>query len=213
MALAETTLGAACDASASSITVASATSIAVGRMLQIDDEIMMVAYGYVTASTSVPVRRGLQGSVQEAHVTSARIVHGDPSDFPSRAGAGNAVNYPLNGWTKRKTSVTATSTLTLPTGGTDLLVVLNGTSVITLTIPVPTKDLDGTEITFVGNGAAAHVLTFTGGLSGAGGGYTTITVNATKPIPVRVIACNEVWLAYAAVPLAGTVTNVTGTVA
>jgi hypothetical protein len=72
--------------------------------------------------------------------------------------------------------------------------------------------MDGCLLTIVGNGAAAHVLTFTGGFSGAGTSYDVITVNATAPIAVQAIACNAVWVALAAVPLAGTVTNITGTV-
>ena len=92
-------------------------------------------------------------------------------------------------------------------------VILNGTSVITLTIPVPTKDMDGCLLTIVGNGAAAHILTFTGGLSGAGASYDVVTVNATAPIAMQAMACNGLWMSFTAVPIAGTVTNITGTVA
>jgi hypothetical protein len=174
----------------------------------VDQEFMQVASSY-SSGTTVPVVRGQQGSVQAAHVTTANVTHGLASDFdapPVQA----VITSPVARY-RQLISVTATSSLTLPPQGEDLMVVMNGTSVITLTIPVPTKEMDGCELSIIGNGAAAHVLTFTGGLSGAGGSYDVITVNATAPIAVKVVACNGLWVAYAAIPVAGTVTNVTGT--
>jgi hypothetical protein len=72
--------------------------------------------------------------------------------------------------------------------------------------------MDGCLLTIVGNGAAAHVLTFTGGLSGAGTSYDVVTVNSTAPIAMQAMACNGLWTSFTAVPIAGTVTNITGTV-
>jgi hypothetical protein len=172
---------------------------------------MKVTRAYVNASTTVPVLRGQEGTQQVAHVASAGVVHGVASDFAAQA-AQTAAQYLISGRPRVLQSITATGTLTLPAPGSDLFVVLNGTSVITLTVPVPTKEMDGTILTICGNGAAAHVLTFTGGLSGAGASYDVITVNATAPIAVQAIACNSLWNAFAAIPVAGTVTNVTGTI-
>ena len=211
MALATTTLTSAVALTDTKIVVASATSVAIGRLILIDQEMMQVTKGYVTAELTVPVTRGQNGTVTAAHVVTANVTHGDAGDFDVPPPFAN-VGYPTIRPTRIQ-SITATSTLALQNAGEDLRVILNGTSVITLTIPVPTKDMDGCRLSFVGNGAAAHVLTFTGGLSGAGGGYDTITVNATAPVATEVIACNGLWLAYANVPLAGTVTNVTATVA
>lgn len=210
MALAETTLSSACSLLDSSVVLASASSIAAGRILVIDGEQMEVSKAW-TSGTTVPVLRGKGGTAQAAHVTSARVVHGDAADF-GNPGASTSVNYPPAGRARLLTSVTATSDLALAPAGVDHVVTLNGTSVITLTIPVPTKDKDGDRLTLMGNGAAAHVLTFTGGLGGAGGSYDILTVNATKPVAFEAIACNEVWLGIVAVPAAGTVTDITGTV-
>lgn len=211
MALATTTASGAITQAATSIVVASAASIVAGRLLKVDDEFMQVSQGYSTGTT-VPVTRGLNGTVQKAHVTGANVVHGDAADFPvPPAQTSPGLSYQ---WSRRIVSVSATGTLTLPKMGEDLVVVLNGTSVITLTIPVPTKDLDGCQLTIVGNGAAAHVLTFTGGFSGAGGNYDIVTVNAAAPIGVSVIACNGLWIAPIAPPMAGAAfTNITGTLA
>jgi hypothetical protein len=209
MALATTTASGAITQSATSLVVASATSIAAGRLLKIDDEFMQVSQGYSTGTT-VPVVRGQNGTVQKAHVTGANVVHGDAADFTlPPAQTSPALSFQ---WSRRIVSISATGTLTLPKMGEDLVVVLNGTTVITLTIPVPTNDLDGSQLTIVSNGIAAHVLTFTGGLSGAGASYDVITLNAARPVAVSVIACNGLWFAPISPPISGVVTNLTGTI-
>jgi hypothetical protein len=207
MALATTTASGAITAQATSFVVASATSISAGRLLKVDDEFMQVTQGYSTGTT-IPVVRGQNGTVQKAHVTGANVIHGDAADFTLPPAQTFALPYQ---WSRRIVSISATGTLTLPKSAEDLVVVLNGTTVITLTIPVPTTDLDGCQLTIVGNGVAAHVLTFTGGLSGAGASYDVVTINATKPTALSVIACNGLWLAPLAPAMAGTVTNITGT--
>ena len=210
MALATTTLSSACAQGDVSIVVASATSVAAGRLILIDQEEMQVAQSYVSGTT-VPVLRGRDGSAQVAHKATANVTHGLASDFASPA-AQTCVTYP----TVRNTTVislSATATLTLPTAGTDQRVILNGTGVIALTIPVPTKDMDGTKLTIVSNGAAAHTLTFTGGLSGGGSNYDVITVNATAPAAFEFIAANALWMAICGPAMGGTVTNIIGSVA
>lgn len=211
MALAETTLSSAVGAGDKEIAVASATSVAAGRLLRIDDEVMEVTKGYVTASTTVPVLRGRQGTPQSAHVTSARVVHGDASDFGATA-PGLYVPYGLSR-TRRIVSVSATSSLTLPKPGEDLIVVLNGTSAITLTIPAPTLDLDGCMMLVISNGVAAHVPTFTGGLGGVGSGYTALTVATGARLAILVVAINEAWNVISAPAWTGTVTKVTAGIA
>lgn len=212
MALAETTLGAAVTVNDNVITLASATSVAAGRILICDGEVMQVTKAYVTAATQVPVLRGQLGTVTAAHVSSARVVHGDAADFGA-AGAGVSVNYPPAGRSRQTNSITATTaTLSLAPAGVDHYVTLNGTAAITLTIPVPTKDKDGDLLVIMSNGAAAHVPTFTGGIGGAAGSYDAFTFNATGTLALMAIACNEVWVMVAAIPVAGTVANVTATI-
>lgn len=213
MAFAETTLASACSITDSVLTVASATSIAAGRIIVCDGEIMQVTKGYVTASTQVPVLRGQLGSKTDAHVVTARIVHGDAADFGA-IGAGSNVNYPTAGRTRVITSITATpSTLTLAPGGVDQIVVLNGSAAITLTIPVPTKDKDGDFLYIVNNTGAAHVPTFTGGLGGAGTNYDAVTFNATGKLFLMALACDETWQSVCAPGMGGTVTNIIGSIA
>lgn len=212
MALAETTLSGACAEIATEVSLASLTSVSAGRLLQVDGELMQVTKAYASANP-VPVIRGIGGTQQVAHVTSARVVHGDAADFGA-TGAGVFTNYPPAGRARKVESITATTaTLTLAPAGVDHVVVLNGTAAITLTIPVPTKDKDGDRLTVVSNGAAAHIPTFSGGLGGAGTSYDAITFNASGTLALEVIACNEVWCMAAAPALTGTVTNITAGIA
>ena len=210
MALATTTLSTAAGATDTSIVVASATSVAAGRVVVIDQEEMQVAQSYVSGTT-VPVLRGREGTASVAHKVTANVTHGLASDF---AQPSNQTS--LNFATQRPTliqSYSATGTMVLPPAGCDLRVILNGTSVITLTVPVPTKDLDGCLLIITQNGAAAHATTFTGGLSGAGTSYDVVTSNATAPTSVVAIAANGLWNAICAPAMGGTVTNLVGSVA
>jgi len=214
MALSTTTLSSAVSVTDNVIKVASATSFTAGDMVLIDQEVMKVTQTYGTApftSTTIPVLRGRNGTVNSAHVTTANVTRGLASDFALPPPYAD-VTYPLIR-PRQIISITATSTLTLPPSGEDLTVILNGTSVITLTIPVPTKDMDGCKLDIVGNGAAAHLLTFTGGLSGAGTSYDVFTVNATAPVWVQAIACNGVWVTVTAPAWTGTVTALVGGIA
>ncbi len=210
MALVSTTLASAVAVDDAEIVVASAASVAAGRLVLIDQETMQVMQSY-TSGTTVGVLRGQGGSSTEAHKVTTQVRHGTAADWATPASQ-EIVTY-QSSRAVIITSISATSSLTLPKAGTDARVILNGTSVIALTIPVPTKDMDGTLLTIVGNGAAAHTLTFTGGLSGAGTSYDVVTTNATAPIALTAIACNGLWNSFVATPLAGTVTNITGTVA
>lgn len=210
MAKATTTLSAAVGLTDNVIVVASATSIAVGRLLEIDQEWMQVAQSWVSGTT-IPVLRGREGSAAATHVATANVTHGLASDFATPAAQSETIadyHRPVI-----VLSYTASSTMALPPPGCDQRVIINGTAAITLTVPVPTKDLDGCLLTITQNGAAAHTTTFTGGLSGAGTSYDVLTTNATAPTSVQAIAANGLWNAICAPAMGGTVTNLIGSVA
>lgn len=211
MALAFTTLSATITATDTKIVVASATSIAVGRLILIDQEMMQVSKEWVSGTT-VPVMRGIDGTKAIAHFLTAVISHGLASDFPNPQ-AQTVTSYPTVRATL-VTSVTTTSTsLVLPPAGCDMRVVINLATAISLTIPVPTKEMDGTIITFVGSAIAVqHALIFTGGLNGGSSGYTTFTAAATGSTAFSVIACNALWFVLSAPAWTGTVTKLIGAV-
>lgn len=211
MALATTTLSSAVAVNDTNIVVASATSMAVGRLIRIDGEELEVAKGYVSGTT-IPVLRGRDGTATQAHVTTANVTHGTAADFAAPAPQ-TSTTYPVAGRARVITSVTATSSLAAVPAGMDQVVMLNGTSVITLTIPAPTKDKDGDILYLISNGVAAHVPTFTGGLGGVGAGYTAFTVAAGAPLCIQVMACNGAWLVFSAPAWTGTVTKMIGGIA
>ena len=211
MALTTTTLSAAVGINDTNINVTSATGFAANNLIWVDQEMMQVTKAYVSG-TLIPVLRGRGALAQIAHVKSANVTTGLASDF-SAAPIGSADGtYPLPRIVQI-ISISATSSLTLPASGEDMRVILNGTSVITLTVPVPTKDMDGVMLTILSNGAAAHVITFTSTLNNAGSGYTSFTNNSSGTMALVVYACNGFWTVPCFPAWTGTVTKVTGGIA
>lgn len=215
MALTRTTLTAAIALDDSKAFVTSATGFAAGNIFKIDGEVFQVAKAYVAGSLTVPFLRGQEGTVATTHPSGAGVVVGAPSDseWGSQA-ASSIVQFPLSGKPLLSASYSAAGAITLPTPGSDLQVQINGTSVCAMTVAAPGKANDGDKMWISSNGAAAHTVTFSGGLSGASTSYDVITVNASAPVTLGpFVAINSLWQMPVNVPLAGTVTNITGTVA
>lgn len=211
MALVTTTLNGAVGASQTFVVLTSATGLAAGMLILADDEVMKVTKDYVSGTTA-NVLRGQNGSVQKAHVTGAFATYGVPGDFGDPApGAHGPAHSPIMSF--YTASVTATSTLTLPPPKSIAFIGLNGTSAITLTIPVPTGDMDGTIMFLLANGVAQHVLTFTSGLSGVGTGYTTVTGASAAKQSIMVVAYGGYWNAISAPVWTGTMTKLGGALA
>jgi hypothetical protein len=212
MALATTTLSAAITADAKQLTVASATSVAAGRLLIIDREMLQVTSGYVAASTTVPVLRGVGGTAAAAHVITSTIVHGAPADFQTPGAQAFTTQPTVRPW--KTVSFTGTpNTFVLPAGGENVHVILNGTTADTFTVPVPTADMNGTFLLISSNGVAQHLLTFTGGVCGAGASYDVITVNAAAPASFLFVAVDSLWHSVCGAAIGGTTTNIAGTIA
>lgn len=219
MAITATTLSGAISADQVLIKVASATGFGKGKVLKIDDEFLVqTAEADSGATTMIPVRRGQNGTQAKAHVTGANVLVGTASILSGAADfAGSDVTteaaYPLSGRQRRVLSYSAAGAITLPSPGTDMVAVLNGTVADAMTIAVPTKDQDGDMLLIISSGAAAKTLTFTGGLSGAGSSYDVVTINATAVAALICFACNGLWVAPFQPAMGGTVTNLIGSVA
>lgn len=212
MALVATTLSKAVAIGDGSIVVASATGVAVGSYIRVDQEMMQVTKGYVSASTTVPVLRGQEGTPVSAHPVTALVVCGTGSDW-STPGEQTAVQYPIAGKARRIRSYSASGAIALPKGGTDEVVVLNSTAGLTMTLADPTKDMDGTLLIVIANGKAAHTVSnYAGsGVGAAGGSYDIYTFNASGQTGVMLMAMNSIWVALG--PVGGTLTNVVATLA
>lgn len=213
MALVRTTLSSACQPGDTQIVVASATGFAAGYRIVIDQEVMRVDSSY-SSGTTIPVIRAQDSSALPTvnHPATAGVVCGVGSDWPN-PGPQAATLTQIAGRVKTIASYSAAGAIALPAAGTDAVAIINGTSVCAMTIAAPSKDMDGCTLTIVSNGAAAHTLTFTGGLSGAGTSYDVFTVNATAPTAIQVVAANSLWMALCQPAMGGTVTNLIGSIA
>jgi hypothetical protein len=211
MSLSNTTLSAAITPTSDSLVVGSASSVEAGRIILVDDEFMKVSKGYVASSTTVPVVRGLGGTVAGAHPASAKVTHGDAADFDLPGAQGVTTNQFQR--VTRIVSYSAAGAITLPQQGEDVIAILNGTDALAMTIADPGRDIDGASLTILAAGAAAHTLTFASGLSGASTSYDVLTLNGTAIAGTKVYAVGGYWVCPAMTAMGGTLTNITASLA
>lgn len=210
MALTRTTLASAVAAGDGTIIVASATSIAAGSIIKVGNETMKVRQDYVngTHGVNVMVLRGLDGSKQRAHAITSGVVHSaTASDFggpPAQAGA--SVSGPIQR-ARIVDTYGAAGAIALPPPGQDAVAIINGTAALAMTLADPTKDNDGDILSIVGNGKAAHTVTYTAGLGDAGSGLDVMTFDGSGQCCLVLIAANESWVPYPS-PLSGTLTAI-----
>lgn len=204
MALATTTCSSAIAAVDQSIVVASATSFSAGKIVLVNGEWMQVTKAY-SSGTTIPVLRGLNGSVPVAHAVTSNVVVGDGADFATGAPQGT-MPYPKIRVREVK-SYNAAGAITLPTPGNDMVAVINGTNARAMTLANPTSDMDGDMLIIIGNGKAAHTVTYTAGLGDGGSGLDVGTFPTGGRACLALIAINSIWCVFPA-PLEGTLTNI-----
>ena len=208
MALANTTLASACALLDKQIVVASATSFAPGLILTVDGETMVVTKAY-SSGTTIPVLRAMEGSAQIAHVTGAQVslyVLGSDQLVP---GPQLSVTMPLAGRGRYPSSVTTSGAWTPRADNQDEYVEINGTSVVALTLTSPLRSQSGKIVTFVGNGIAAHTITYTTtGFGNVGTTADVVTFGASQAQSFSMIASGGFWVTLG--PLATATANVSG---
>ena len=203
---ASTTLTSALGINDTSVSITSATGFLAGSFLLVDQEWMRVGQSYASG-TSVPIIRGINGTATAAHKSGANVWVGTSAEIPA-APPQSPVSVP--GPVQRavmKDSYSASGAIALPIAGTDSRVMLNGVVALAMTLANPTKDMDCDVLTIVGNGKAAHTVTYTAGLgnSGAGADLMTFDVGGQGSLPL--IAANGFWVPYSS-PLSGIVTAI-----
>jgi hypothetical protein len=198
MTLATTTLSTALTGEGplaeTSIVVASATSMAAGRIIRmggVGGERMLVAKAYTVGSTTVPVIRGWDGSVPKTWPASANVVHGEPSDFASNpVGSTTSIS---NFSTVTAKQYSASGAITFGDAAITY-VQLIGTSTLTMTLALPTKDQDGQVLHVHGNAKSqSTVATTTAGFANAGASYDTYTFQNAGDVGFSVMAVNGFW--------------------
>jgi hypothetical protein len=187
MALTTTTLASAVSVNDVSIVVAAAAGFAPGMPLRIDAEWCQVAKGYVSGTT-IPVSRGLDGSATLAHKSGANVTVGLGSDFATPLPQ-TVVTAPLKAATPIY-SYSASGAIP-PIPG---IHILNGTSVLTMTLTGPTKDQDGQLFILASNGKAAHTVTYAAGWGAGGGAGDVATFPAGSQGGCISMALNGAWV-------------------
>ena len=192
MALATTTLSAAVSITDNVIVVASATSLAAGRIIKIDGEYLKINQAY-TSGVTVGVIRGQEGSVTAAHQSGANVMTALASDL---AAAPASVNESvLNAGQMSVTTTSYSAAGAIAFGLSQWTVaIINGTAALAMTITNPTKDQDGCYLHIVANGKAAHTVTYTAGLGNGGASFDVGTFSATLAMSSLLVACNGFWV-------------------
>lgn len=196
MALTTTTLASACGLNDSKLVLTSATGVAAGYIIQVDQEMFQVVNSYSNAAdgVNVSVLRAQDGTVAQAHPAGANATHGLASDTGWGSPAPQtSVAFPIAGRARQIVSYTADGAITLPAVGNDMVAILNGTVQWDMTLANPAKDQDGSILWIVSNGKAAHTVTYTVGLGNAGTGYTVATYTTGSLQSLALMAVNGIW--------------------
>lgn len=161
MALTSTTLSGALTAAGTRANLASATGVAAGSLMKIDDEFVRVA---AIAGTWVDLIRGINGSVQCAHNTGAPVCH---------SLSGDDFSAPLPA--PRMYSYTSAGALTVAPGVH--LVGVGAGGAIAYTLANPGADQNGILLHVVSMSAYAHTITLATGWGAVSGDTDVITLS------------------------------------
>jgi hypothetical protein len=211
MAFTATTLSSPVARDDTTILVASLTGFVANQLARVDGEMMRIVSVPTAATIPVPVLRGVQGTAQTAHPASARVIVGntatatgtDWTEAPAWTGT------PFAGPRVRTvTSYSAAGAIALPAIGSDAVAILNGTSVLAMTLASPSTAQDGDSLIIIGNGIAAHTVTYTVGLGNVGASADVITFSASQGQGVQLIAAGGFWVMLTAVAGAASVAGV-----
>ena len=192
MALVNTTLAAAVAITDNVIVVASATSLAAGRIIKIDGEYLKINQAYVSGTT-VGVTRGQEGSVTAAHQSGANVMTALASDLATAPASVNESVLNAGQMSVTTTSYSAAGAIAFGLSQWTVAII-NGTSALAMTIANPTKDQDGCYLHIVANGKAAHTVTYTAGLGNGGASFDVGTFSATLAMSSLLVACNGFWV-------------------
>ena len=200
MAFTLTTLSAAAGINDTTILIASLTGLSAGNLIGIDKEVVKCLSVPSAATVPVPVLRGQEGTAQSAHVISAQVKIGATgtnlvvTDWTQPvAGAPTLAILPA-AFGRDIVSYSAIAAITLPRIGADMVAVLNGTSLLAMTLANPSTAQDGSRLVIVGNGKAAHTVTYTAGLGNVGATADVLTFSATIAQGIELFACGGFWV-------------------
>lgn len=202
MAFNTPTLSQACGVNDTSVLLSALTGVTVGALIGIDKEVMKVTAVPTAATLPVPVLRGQEGSFNQAHPVGAQAKVGSgPSaatlgDWTGAApGAPSLAAYPAAP-TRDVQSYSAAGAITLPRIGGDMVAILNGTTILAMTLAQPSTAQDGSRLLILGNGKAAHTVTLptASGLGNVGATADVLTFAAAQAQGIELVACGGFWV-------------------
>lgn len=212
MAITTTTLSAAVGINDTTILLASLTSLAAGQLARIDGEYLRILSVPSAATVPVPVLRGQEGSAQVAHATGAMVSFGTASPVAGPADwaqpAAGSITYGSGSPTIVHRSYSAAGAIELPGPGQIMIAEINGTGALAMTVAAPTAAIRGSMLRIVGNGKAAHTVTFATGLGAVGATADVATFAAGQQQAIEVIAAGVAWQPSANVAGAATIAGV-----
>jgi hypothetical protein len=187
MAVNGTKLAAAIDASTLDISVASATGASAGRICKIEDEYSVVVK---VSGTIISLRsRGDHGTVSRPHNIGAPVAFADATDFETIPGARHRGQY------EQKDDVIfygAAGAIAIP--DKDATIVLDGATVLAMTLADPSRLQEGRKLSIVANGAAAHTITAAAGFNAGGASVDVGTFAAAVGNGLDIVAVNGKWV-------------------
>lgn len=200
MAFTLATLSAGVGSNDTTILISSLTGLAAGNLIGIDKEVFKVISVPSAATVPVPVLRGQEGTAQVAHPISAQVKIGaTPTNLVqgdwTQPAAGAPSSAVLGGAPSRDVkSYSVAGAITLPSIGNDMIAILNGTTLLAMTLANPSTAQDGSRLVIAGNGKAAHTVTYTAGLGNVGATADVLTFSATQAQSIELFACGGFWL-------------------
>lgn len=189
MALASTTLAAACDGMTTTIAVTSATGFAVGSYIQVDSELMKIQ---VINGTQIGVFRGVRGTKAVAHTVYALVTVGTAKEFADVASGGSVGPFAV---APRIYTYAVAGAITIAPG---IHRIGAGASEIkAMTLASPSYAEDGIRLTFETASAYAHTIDYTAGFMANTSSSNLATFAATVGSSFTVIAMGGKWIVEA----------------
>lgn len=190
MALASTTLAAACGALDNLIVVTSATGFAAGSYCRVDAELMKIQ---AVSGTNISVFRGIRGTQAIAHTIYSNVAVGTSAEFA--AVASNIAVPTLAVQPNIYTYAVAGAISLLP--GTHRIGA-SAAEIKAMTLAAPSVAEDGLELTIVGDSEYAHTVTATAGFYNDTTSSDVATFAAKKGASFTVFASGGKWMVKAA---------------
>ena len=189
MSITATTLSSAVATGDLSIRVASATGALIKNVININGEFMTQTAD--ADATTLAVRRGEQGTYNQAHASGSVVLMGLASDFPA-APPGTAIPQPVApSW--NVASYNAGGAITVPTLRQNVFVKLKAGSGAAMTIADPGYGVEGVELIIQAEDAQAYTLTNTTGFNGGGSGADVATFGGAVGDNIHLKAVSATW--------------------